>query len=258
MTASPLLPRVLLTNDDGFDAPGLAVLAEVARQIAEEVWIVAPHQDQSGMGQSITMNGPLRTVARGEKQHAGKQWAVAGTPADCVILGLQHLMRDTPPALVLSGVNAGENTGDDANLSGTIGAAFTALMLGAPAIGISLGCATRKNLRWDTARMVLPDILKRLLQNGWSAEHCLSVNIPDRAAADVKPMQWVRPARRTVTSFRVEKREDLREKDYFWIAPESNEIHKAPGDDVSALDAGHVSVTAFALDRAAQGIKSNG
>lgn len=241
-----LLPRVLLTNDDGIDAPGLEVLADVARQIAREVWIVAPHTDQSGVAQSMTMNAPVRCVPRGENI-----WAVSGTPADCVILGLSHLMRDAPPALMLSGVNAGANTGNDDCLSGTLGAAFTSLMLGVPAIGISLDCESRKNLRWDAARAVLPDIITKLVADGWDSDHCLSVNIPDLPTDCIKPMRRTQPARRTLTSFYIEKREDLREKDYFWLYPQSNEDGAAPDTDLAALAQGHVSVSALTLDRAA-------
>ena len=154
MTSATKLPRILLTNDDGFDAPGLAALHDAAKNLAEEIWIIAPQLDQSGTGQSITMNGPLRCVPRGDKR-----FAISGTPADCVILALSHLMEGAPPALILSGVNAGDNTGDDFNMSGTLGAAFMGVMLGVPSIGISLDCVSRKKMRWDTAREVLPDIL---------------------------------------------------------------------------------------------------
>lgn len=244
MSVTPFIPRILLTNDDGFDAPGLAALIDVARQLSNDIWIVAPQFDQSGMGQSITLNNPVRCQSRGDKQ-----WAVHGTPADCVIMALSHLMEDLRPSLVLSGVNAGDNTGDDCNMSGTLGAAFTSLMLGVPSIAISLDCASRKHLRWDTARAVLPDILAKLVRDGWSDEHCLSINIPDLPPERVGKIAWTRPAQRTVASFRVEKREDLREKDYFWLYPEHNDDFAASDSDVLALAKGRVSISALALDR---------
>jgi len=246
MTVEPFLQRVLLTNDDGFDAPGLAALTDVARQIAHEVWIVAPQFDQSGMGQSFTMNSPVRCVPRGEKQ-----WTVSGTPADCVILALSHLMADAPPTLVLSGVNAGGNTGDDCNISGTLGAAFTALMLNTPAIGISLDCESRKNLRWETSRAVLPGIITQLVQDGWSEDHCLSINLPDLPPERVGSLTWTRPAQRTISAFNIERREDLREKEYFWLHPENNDDFAANDSDIVALSKGRISVSALSLDRSA-------
>jgi 5'-nucleotidase len=238
------IPRLLLTNDDGFDAPGLAALLDVARQLSDEIWVVAPQLDQSGMGQSLSLNQPLRCIPRGDKQ-----WSVSGTPADCVILALSHLMQMSPPTFILSGVNAGANVGDDVNLSGTLGAAFTGLMMGVPAIGISLDCASRKNVRWDTARTVLPRMLQLFLTNGWPKDTCLSINIPDRAAEAIEGYSWARTAQKTVESFVVEKREDLREKDYYWIYPGKNKSVLTPKTDTAILERGTIAVTCLALDR---------
>jgi len=240
----PKKGRILLTNDDGFDAPGLAALIDVARTIADEIWVVAPQLDQSGMGQSITINGPLRCIARGDKK-----WAISGTPADCVIMALSHLMKETPPDLILSGINAGSNTGDDVNLSGTLGAAFTGLMLGVPSMGISLACASRKHLRWDMARAVLPEILGSFLREGWDKNHCLSVNLPDLPEEQIKGIFWSRPAHKTIPSFEVAEREDLRERNYYWIIPNDDNSHADHGSDLAALERGQVAVTALTLDR---------
>ena len=244
MSMKPRKYRVLLTNDDGFDAPGLGALIDIARDIADEVWVVAPQQDQSGVGQSITLNSPLRCVSRGEKQ-----WAVAGTPSDCIALAMSHLMKDTPPDLILSGVNRGRNIGDDVNVSGTAGAAFTGLMLGVPSIALSIACVSRKKVRWETARAVLPDILANFLHEGWDKGHCISINIPDVSPEDIKGITWTHLARKTTTAFRIEQREDLREKDYFWLYPEKSEGVADSSSDVAALARGHVSITALALDR---------
>src|ERR1700677_481642 len=98
--------RLLLTNDDGIDAPGLAALADVAKEFAEEVWVIAPEHDESGTGQSLSLHHPLRCRPQGERR-----WAVAGTPADCVAIALAHFMKGKPPSMILSGINAGSNTG---------------------------------------------------------------------------------------------------------------------------------------------------
>lgn len=243
MTDKPL-SRVLLTNDDGFDAPGLAALADVARGLADEVWIIAPQQDQSGMAQSITLNGPLRCVARGERA-----WAASGTPADCVILGLAHLMEHARPDMVLSGINAGANLGGDANISGTLGAAFTAAMMGVPSIALSIDCLSRKKVRWDTARAVLPGLMGELLKEKLARGQCLSVNIPDLPADKIAGVARTRLSRMTVADFIVDKREDLRENDYYWLYPQRNENDAGPGTDMHALDNGLVSVSLLTLDR---------
>ena len=244
MSLSTRLPRLLLTNDDGFDAPGLAALIDVAATLADDVWVVAPQLDQSGMGQSLSLNQPLRAIPRGERR-----WAVSGTPADCVILALSHLMKDRPPTVILSGINAGANLGDDVNLSGTLGAAFTGLMMGIPSIGISLDCASRKNLRWDTARKLLPPMLRQLITAGWKKDTCLSINIPDRAAESIKSYRWSRTAQKTVESFTVEQREDLREKNYYWIYPGDNRSTLEPHSDMAIIDSGDIAVTCLSLDR---------
>ena len=147
------IARVLLTNDDGIDAPGLAVLEEVAAAIAAEVWVVAPEHDQSGTSHSVSLHHPLRMRPRGPRR-----FAVGGTPGDCVAMGLRHLLRETPPELVLSGVNRGGNIGMETVFSGTVGAAMTAILLGVPAIALSQTFRDRDNVPWDTARALAPDV----------------------------------------------------------------------------------------------------
>jgi len=242
--SSPL--RILLTNDDGFDAPGLATLAEVAHEFTRDIWIVAPQHDESGTGQSLSLHHPLRCHARGERR-----WAVSGTPADCVALALAHMMRDSKPTLILSGVNAGTNTGDDVNLSGTLGAAFMGLMLGVPSIAISQDFATRKSVRWDTTRAIVPKLLKHFLEVGWRKETCLSVNIPDLPAHEITGFTWARQSPRTTASVHYEKREDMREQDYFWLSLHDREDEAGRGDnsDIAVLNRGEVAVTALSLDR---------
>lgn len=244
MKLSLPLRRALLTNDDGFDAPGLAVLAEVASAIADEIWIVAPHQDQSGTGQCISLNSPLRCQPKGERQ-----WSVDGTPADCAILGISHFMKDNPPSILLSGVNGGNNTGDCVNLSGTLGAAFSGLMMGIPSIAISIDRPSRDTEKWDTARAVLPDALTQLIHEGWRDDCCLSINIPDAPAEQISGICRAVPRKKTVTSFITEERTDLRDKKYFWIFPKYTTGLKNENDDVSALHRKQIAVSELALER---------
>jgi len=243
----PLLPRILLTNDDGIDAPGLAALTDVARPFAHDIWVIAPEHDESGTGQSLSLHHPLRCHPRGEKR-----WAVAGTPADCVAIAVAHFMRETPPALILSGVNAGSNTGDDVNLSGTLGAAFMGLMLGIPSIAISQVCATRATTRWDTSRAVLPKLLKHFLGAGWPKETCLSINIPDRIPNTISGFAWARQGIRTTGHVHIDRREDLREQQYFWMTLHDKDPTAKGGHEHAILRRGDVAVSALSLDRSVE------
>jgi len=154
----PLVPRVLLTNDDGIDAPGLAALEAVAAEIAEEVWVVAPEHDQSGTSHSISLHSPLRISQQGERR-----FGVAGTPGDCVVMAARHLMLDAPPTLILSGINRGGNLGVETMFSGTVGAAMTGLLLGLPSIALSQTFRDANRVRWDTARTLAPGVIRTLL-----------------------------------------------------------------------------------------------
>ena len=140
--------RILITNDDGIHAPGLDVCEEIARALSDDVWIVAPETDQSGVSHSLSLNDPLRL-----REVAPKHFAVKGTPTDCVIMGVRHIMEDNPPDLVLSGVNRGQNVAEDVTYSGTIAGAMEGTTLGVPSFALSqaYGLETRANPYWDTA-----------------------------------------------------------------------------------------------------------
>src|SRR5271156_4977820 len=171
MTTSPrLLSKVLLTNDDGFDAPGLRVLTEVAEELAEEVWIVAPNYDQSGTSHSISLHNPLRVSQKDERRYS-----VSGTPGDCVAMAVRHLMVSEKPDLILSGINRGANLGVETVFSGTVGAAMTGMLLGVRSIALSQAFSDRNAVRWDTARQLAPGVLRRLLRADWADGACLNV-----------------------------------------------------------------------------------
>src|SRR5215467_2354946 len=126
------IPSILVSNDDGIDAPGIKLLEQIARELSPEVWVVAPEMEQSGAGHSLTTRRPLRLT-----EIAPRRYIVDGTPTDCVLLALKRLLRDRPPALVLSGVNAGTNVAEDITYSGTCAAAMEATLFGVPAIALS-------------------------------------------------------------------------------------------------------------------------
>ena len=244
MTFSTRIPRVLLTNDDGIDAPGLAVLTEIAHDIADEVWIVAPEHDQSGTGQSLSIHNAIRCWPRGDRR-----WAVAGTPADCVGMALGHLMRDNHPSLILSGINAGSNVGDEVNLSGTVGAAFMGVLMNVPSIAISIDCVTRPATRWETARIGARRALAHVLETSWPRDKCLSINIPDCAPHDLKGMAWSRQSSQNIGGARIEQREDKRGLNYYWLTIIDQTAQADDNSDVSILARNEISLILLGNDR---------
>ena len=146
----------MLTNDDGIDAPGLAVLEHIAAELAREVWVVAPEHDQSGVSHAVSLHQPLRVT-----EHGPRRFGITGTPGDCAVMGVCHLMRDAAPDLILSGVNRGANLGMETVFSGTVGGAMTGMMLGIPSVALSQAWTDRKNVPWDTARSLGASVVRR-------------------------------------------------------------------------------------------------
>lgn len=245
------LPRILITNDDGINAEGLHILADAVKDFTNEVWIVAPGEDQSGRSESISITDPVKFRKRDDRQ-----FTVSGTPSDCVILAAKHFMKDAPPNLIISGVNAGANFGDELCLSGTVGAALTGLILGIPSIAISQVYITRNNVPWDTSKAVLPKILKHFLTEGWRKETCLSVNIPNQPPESIGGINWARQSKKNISDFNVDIRPTPRGGEYAWISL----IRATPEDEnnseYSILSRGRISVTALSLDRSVEILKS--
>src|SRR5215469_10716148 len=155
--------RVLCTNDDGIHAPGLKVVEEIARALSDDVWIVAPELDQSGVSHSLSLNDPLRL-----REVGPRHFAVRGTPTDCVIMGSRHILKDKPPDLVLSGVNKGRNVAEDVVYSGTIAGALEGTILGLPSFAQSqeFGFETRQNPNWDTSLKYGPGVIRDVMKLG--------------------------------------------------------------------------------------------
>src|SRR3954468_6173781 len=141
--------RILITNDDGIHAPGLTVYEDIARALSDDVWVVAPETDQSGVSHSLSLNDPLRL-----REISDRHFAVKGTPTDCVIMGIRHLMHETKPDLVLSGVNRGQNVAEDVSYSGTVAGAIEGTILGVPSIALSqaYGPGGRNAVKWQCAQ----------------------------------------------------------------------------------------------------------
>ena len=239
-----MLGRILLTNDDGIEAPGLAVLEAIAHELADEIWVVAPEHDQSGVSHAVSLHHPIRVTERGPRRYA-----ITGTPGDCAVMGVCHLMAGAPPDLLLCGVNRGANLGMETVFSGTVGGAMTGMMLGIPSIGLSQAWTDRTNVRWATARTLGPGVVRHLLAIGWSEATCLNVNFPDLPAAEAGPLTLARQGIGLIQGMRVETRTDPRSLTYHWIAFRRGPREQGPESDIDALNAGRIVVTPLRYDR---------
>ena len=237
--------RILCSNDDGIHAPGLKALENIAHALSDDVWVVAPETEQSGASHSLTLHVPVRLREAGEKK-----WAVQGTPTDCIMMAVRHVMADNPPDLVLSGVNRGANMADDVTYSGTIAAAMEGTLLGVPSIALSqrYGAQGRSHVKWSCAETHGPRIIQSLLDVGWPADVLMNVNFPDSAPSAVKGVEFTRQGRRDQQSALIEGREDLRGGAYYWIGFRRVESAPAEGTDLHAVYNGYISVTPLHLD----------
>ena len=244
--------RILLSNDDGVFAPGLSVLEHIARSITDDVWIVAPHEEQSGKARAITLNAPVRV-----RQEAERRYAVMGTPSDAVLLGVKDILKDNPPDLILSGVNRGQNLAEDTSQSGTVAAAIEGMHLGVPSIAFSQARNFRRGeeIPWETGRVWGPKVLKALLKAGWPKNCVINVNFPDRLPGDVAGVEVTSQGFRDEAISTLEKRQDLRGSDYFWIGYSGKLSEPPQGTDLRAIYEGRISVTPLHIDMTHHGFR---
>src|SRR3989442_3411424 len=207
--------RILITNDDGIHAEGLDVCAEIGRALSEDVWVIAPEFDQSGVSHSLSLNDPLRLREVGERR-----FAVKGTPTDCVIMGARHVIKDRPPNLVLAGVNRGRNAGEDVIYSGTVAGAVEGTILGYPSVALSQAYKSRSGEppHWDTAIKFGPDIIRRVLAAGIPRDVLVNVNFPDCAPNEVKGIAVSGQGRNRQQRVQIDAQHGLRSYASFWNA----------------------------------------
>ena len=230
--------HILISNDDGYMAPGIRALAAALKTIAR-VTVVAPDRDRSGVSNSLTLDNPIRA-----REMDDDVTCVDGTPTDCVHLAITGLL-DGEPDMVIAGINAGANLGDDVLYSGTVAAAMEGRFLGLPAIAVSL--ASEKPRHYDTAAAVALELVKRLESGSLPADTILNVNVPDVAPGDLKGMQATRLGHRH-KSEPVVPMEDPRGRPVYWVGPAGLEQDAGPGTDFHAVRSGHVSVTPLDVD----------
>ena len=238
--------RILLTNDDGIHAPGFAVLERIAAALSDDVWAVAPWEENSGAGHSLTLTRPLRVRRMGERR-----FAVTGTPTDSVMIALAHLMKDSPPDLILSGVNRGANLAEDVTYSGTVSAAMEGALAGVPSIALSQTYAREglgDTVPFSAAGGWAEEVLRTLTAEPMAPGTLINVNFPAVAAEDVRGIRVCRQGRRDYGRLQVVQRKDPRGFPYFWFGLAATMHTPAHETDLEAIADGYVAVTPLHLD----------
>ncbi len=209
--------RILISNDDGIEAPGIKMLERVARSLSNDVWVVAPETEQSAVAHSLTVRRPLRI-----RRLSRRRFAVDGTPTDSVLLGVRHVLKDRRPDLVLSGINRGANLGEDVTYSGTVAAAMEGTLLGVPSIAFSQLVNGDDPVCWATAEHWAGEILRRVTAVGWPSNVLINVNFPDLPKNQVTGIEVVRQGKRKLGDDLAE-RVDPRGQTYFWVGAQRTE-----------------------------------
>ncbi len=238
--------RILLTNDDGIAARGLAFLERIARALSDDVWIVAPADEQSGAGHSLTLTVPVRLRQLGERR-----FAVRGTPTDAVMMAVAHIMKDHRPDLILSGVNRGANLAEDVTYSGTVSAAMEGALAGIPSIALSQSYARQgmgDTVSFAAAEAWAERVLKPLIAAPFAPRTLVNVNFPACGPDDVRGIRVARQGLRDYGRLKIERRTDTRGFDYFWFG--LGEMIETPthATDLEAVADGYVAVTPLHLD----------
>ncbi|HHG90323.1 MAG TPA: 5'/3'-nucleotidase SurE [Devosia sp.] len=222
-------PRILISNDDGIDAPGLELLSELAAQLSQDVWVVAPGGNQSGSGHRFTLGTEMSLTRHGERR-----FSVDGTPADCVVIGCTHVLRDHPPDIVLSGINHGQNMGDIIHCSGTAAAAREGALQGALGIALSqaIDYENQLDVSWECATVHGANLLKNLIANAGGRDTYYNINFPVCAAKAVSGVEVVPHQRFERSAF---KHYPSKNADRFFISIPDTPTPMDPGHDFHVL-----------------------
>jgi 5'-nucleotidase len=230
--------RILVTNDDGIHGPGLVVLENIARVLSDDVWVVAPDEERSGAGHSLTLSHPLRYQKLGERR-----FEVTGTPTDCVVMAVRKIMPGLPD-VVLSGVNRGQNIAEDVTYSGTIAAAMEGTALGIPSIALSQVTGIHGNGEsFAVAEAHGADVVRKLLGQSFGPGVLVNVNFPDCRPDDVSGIEVTRQGKRDQNYLLVDERVDARARNYFWLGFARERGNPPAGTDLAAVFNKRISVT---------------
>lgn len=238
--------RILLTNDDGVHAPGLALLETIARSLSDDIWIVAPAEEQSGTGHSLTLTRPVRMRRLDERRYA-----VAGTPTDSVMMAIALVMKDHRPDLILSGINRGANLGEDVTYSGTVSAAMEGALAGIPSIALSQNYAREgmgDTVPFAAAEAWAERVLAPLIAQPMAPRTLVNINFPALAPDEVRGVRVTQQGLRDYGRLRIDERKDPRGYTYYWFG--LGPMLESPGHstDLEAIADGFVSVTPLHLD----------
>nr|WP_310524207.1 5'/3'-nucleotidase SurE [Polymorphobacter sp.] len=237
--------RILVTNDDGITAPGLVALEAIAAQLSDDVWVVAPAEEQSGTGHSLTLSQPIRLHQLGPKR-----FAVRGTPTDCVLLALGAAMKDHKPDLILSGVNRGGNLAEDVTYSGTVSAAMEGCLAGIRSIALSQVMAdyTAGKEDFSTAATHGADIIRRVQTIDWPAGVLININFPPVDPGEVKGVRVTEQGFRDYGNIQLIARTDPRGFPYYWHGYGKEKLVPGHETDLKAMHEACISVTPLHLD----------
>jgi 5'-nucleotidase len=231
--------KILITNDDGVHAPGLAALRKCIAEVAQVV-VVAPDREQSAVSHALTLHHPLRAARIAEDVYS-----VEGTPTDCVNLGI-HSLLSFRPDLVISGINSGANLGDDVTYSGTVAAALEATLMGIPAIAVSLACKGAGE-NYHAAALFAARLARTVVDKGLPPDTFLNVNVPDLPEERLLPPLVTCQGKRGYEGTIVDK-VDPRGRSYYWIGTADLSFRDLPGSDYHAVSRGHVSISPLHID----------
>ena len=233
--------RILVTNDDGINAPGLKVLERIARKLSRDVWVVAPELEQSGAGHSLTLRRPLEV-----RRVRERRFAVDGTPTDCVLIAVNHLIEGRRPDLVLSGINRGSNMGEDVTYSGTVAAAMEATLLGIRAIAMSQ-LRDGQHVTWRLALKHGAEVVRRLVSVPWTEGVLMNINFPYLTKGDISGMEIVRQGRRAA-NIEVAHAVGPTGRKFLWIGDFTSDNPVGKGTDLWAVRSGAIAITPLHLD----------
>jgi 5'-nucleotidase len=238
-----MTPRILITNDDGIHAPGIALLEKIARELSDDIWIVAPEFEQSGTSHALSLTQPIRI-----REVAPRKFALQGTPTDCVILACTHIMREAPPTLVLSGINRGANLAEDMTYSGTVAGAMEGALRGIRAISMSQIFTGGEPVKWHTAETHGARVLRQLVVLDLPVGVFLNINFPDREPDEVAGVAATHQGTRDEFKVLVNDRVDARGFPYIWLSFKHTVTDPAEETDLYAVRRGMISVTPLHCD----------
>lgn len=242
MIADLKTTRILISNDDGVEAEGIAVLERIARTLSDDVWVVAPEREQSGAGHSLSLHSPLRY-----RQHGERRFSVSGTPTDAVLVGVMEILKDKRPGLMLSGVNRGSNLAEDVTYSGTVSAAMEATLLDIPAIALS-NTITEQGVDWATPEKFAAGIIRELTRLTWPSGTLMNVNFPPLPPERIKGVRPC-PHGRRILDDNLHRRVDPHGRPYIWIGGQRTEPYSdQPTADFHQIAEGWITVTPLNLD----------